>query len=232
MNSNKSGKTWRLVAIILVGLTAAMNLLGGIGTTCAAFFTKKYPPMWSLIDFQWLYQAFVVITTLVGLAGIWTLVKLIKGSKSSYKNALIVLVVGGVINVIHVVVSILLRGKATPADMVMAINLVTLALFAYLGTPGMRNKVCFDKKEDPSKPSIAGSVAAIVCGMVVLSTPFWAGPTHQFQGTNWVDVLMTPLLVSGFSLLAGGSFSLLITVLKERKFSQEPSQQSETTSAI
>ena len=231
MKTNKNSNALRLIAIILVGLTAAMNLLGGIGTTCAAFFTKKYPPMWSLIDFQWLYQLFVVTTTLVGIAGIWTLIKLIRGGKGSFSNALIVLIVGAVINIIHVVVSILLRGKATPADMVMAINLVTLLFFLFINSPAMRKKVNFDHESENTKTSLTGSVAAIVTGLLVLSTPLWAGPTHEFQGTNWVDLLITPLVASGVSLLVIGSLSLVRIKVEDRKQLLNQSQQSETSSA-
>jgi hypothetical protein len=231
MKTNKNSKALRLIAIILVGFTAAMNLLGGIGTTCAAFFTKKYPPMWSLLDFQWLYQAFVVTTILIGLAGIWALVQLIRGGKRAYANTLIVLIIGAVINVIHVVVSILLRGKATPADVVMVVNLITLALFLFFNTPGMRDKVNFDRETDREKSNLTGSVAAIVTGLLVLSTPLWAGPTHQFQGTNWVDLLITPLVVSGVALLGGGSISLLRLRIEAHKQAADQSQHSETSSA-
>jgi hypothetical protein len=231
MKPNKGSKALRLIAIILVGFTAAMNLLGGIGTTCAAFFTKKYPPMWSLIDFQWLYQVLVITTTLVGVAGIWTLIKLIRGGKRAYANTLIVLIVGAVLNVIHVVASTLLRGKATPADVVMGVNLVTLVVFLLLNTPGLREKVNFEGESDPKKSNLAGSVVAIVLGLLVLSTPLWAGPTHQFQGTNWVDLLIAPLVISGASLLAGGILNLMHLKIEERKQIADQSQHSETSSA-
>lgn len=204
MQTNKTGKIWRVVAIILVGMTAAMNLLGGIGTTCAAFFTKKYPPMWALYDFQWLYQLFVVATALVGLAGIWSLVKLLRGGANAYKNTMIILGIGAVINIIHVIASISLRGKATPADVVMAINVVTLLVLLYLGTPGMRKQVGFDQPASRNEMSAAGGAAAIVCGMITLTTPLWAGPTHMFAGQNWVDLLIAPLMLAGTALLALG----------------------------
>lgn len=204
MQTSKSGKVWRLAAIILVGMTAAMNLLGGIGTTCAAFLTKQFPPMWALFDFQWLYQFFVVATVLVGLAGIWSLVKLLRGGANAYKNAMIILGVGAVINIIHVIASISLRGKATPADVVMGINVVTLLVLLYLGTPGMRKQVGFDQPASRSEMSAAGGAAAIVCGLITLTTPLWAGPTHMFAGQNWVDLLTAPLLLAGGALLAMG----------------------------
>ena len=56
MNDRK-GKALRTIAIIFMGLTAAMNVLGGAGTVCAAFLTKQFPPMWVFMDYQLLYQA-------------------------------------------------------------------------------------------------------------------------------------------------------------------------------
>src|SRR5574340_778018 len=37
LDMTKTGKILRILAIILFGLTTAMNLLGGIGTSCVAF---------------------------------------------------------------------------------------------------------------------------------------------------------------------------------------------------
>lgn len=226
--TQSGGKAWRVIAIILVGMTAAMNLLGGIGTTCAAFFTKQYPPMWSLFDYRWLYQAFVVLTALVGLAGIWTLVKLIRGGEKAYRDALIVLGIGAVINIIHVIASISLRGKATPADVVMGINLVTLLVVIYLGTPGMRAKVGFDRAAGASEKAAAGGMAAIVSGLITLTTPLWAGPTHMFDGVNWVNLLIAPLMLAGGALLAIGALAFL----RLRRREMEARTQSQSTPAM
>ena len=67
-------KTLKIVAIIFFALTASMNLLGGIGTTCAAFI-DKFSSVLGVLDYQWLYQIFVVTTVLLGIAGIWATVK-------------------------------------------------------------------------------------------------------------------------------------------------------------
>ena len=97
--NEKTGKVLRTLGIIFFGLATLMNLLGGIGTSCAAFFTKQYPPYWALIkeDMQWLYQGLVITTVLVGLAGIWVTVQLVKGKKTAFRNALIVLVIGTIL---------------------------------------------------------------------------------------------------------------------------------------
>jgi hypothetical protein len=81
---DKTGKTIRIVAIILLGMTAAMNLLGGIGTTCAAFSSNVGYRMAfkEIMDYRWLYQILVVTTILIGLAGIWGLIKLVRGGSN------------------------------------------------------------------------------------------------------------------------------------------------------
>ena len=230
METNKTGKVLRTLAIILVGLNAAMNLLGGIGTTCAAFFTKEYPPMWSIYKYQWLYQAFVVIGILVGLAGIWTVIKLVRGGKTAYRDTLIVLLVGAVVNTIHVIASLSLRGAAAPINVVLGLNVLALLFMLYLGTPGMRKKVGFDQSADQEEKMAAGGMAAIITGLVVITTPVWAGPTHMFEGQNWVDVLLVPLFGMGTALLAFGALRLVILALKARQADQ--SMQTKSSSAM
>lgn len=39
--NNLLGKILRITAIIFLGLSSLMNVLGGVGTTCAAFFLPK-----------------------------------------------------------------------------------------------------------------------------------------------------------------------------------------------
>jgi hypothetical protein len=98
---NKTGKIIRIVAIIMLGLTAAMNLLGGIGTTCAAFSNNVGYRMAfkELMDYRWLYQILVVTTILIGIAGIWAMVRLIRGGTTVYRDAVIVLVIGSLLGV-------------------------------------------------------------------------------------------------------------------------------------
>lgn len=232
MQTDKTGKTFRLVAIILVGLTAAMNLLGGIGTSCAAFFTKDYPPMWALYKYQWLYQAFVVIGVLVGLAGIWTVIKLVRGGKTAFRDTLIVLAIGAVVNIIHVFASTALRGKAAPANVVMGLNVLTLLLMLYLGTPGMRKKVRFDQPSDHDETTAASGMAAIITGLVVVTTPVWAGPTHIFEGQNWVNVLLVPLFGVGGALLMFGVVRLARLAATSRKMPVDQPIQAKSSSAM
>ena len=70
---DKTGNNLRIVGIVLMALTTAMNIFGGVGTVCAGFLTKKYPMIDILrpVDYRWLYQTFMIVTILIGLVGIW-----------------------------------------------------------------------------------------------------------------------------------------------------------------
>jgi len=203
MNS-KLGKALKIIAIIFMAMTAAMNLLGGAGTVCAAFLTKKYPPMWPLLDYQWLYQGLMITTILTGLAGIWATIKLIRGGTKVYKNALIVLIVGSLLGATQYIASQLIRGAATPANVKFFTNFITLLIFLLLRLPGVRDKIDFSS--GTKSKNIDGGLAAFVSGILILSAFIWVTPTHTYQGENWVLVLELPLIISGISLTFGGLF--------------------------
>jgi len=205
---NKSfGKILRVVAIVLAAMTAAMNLLGGIGTTCAAFFTKNYPPYWVLIkpvDYRWLYQSLVFTTIAIGIAGIAVTIALLRGRKRAFQNTMIVLIIGTVLSAIQFFTSLAVIGKAAPANVKFYTNLVTLVVFLILLIPAIRAKVNFSGSVGGNEPAIGGGAAALVVGVLILSTPMWVGESHIFMGRNWVDLLVLPLYVTGTLLTLGG----------------------------
>ncbi len=208
----KSGKIMRVAAIIFMGLTAAMNVLGGAGTTCAAFSSSVAYRMAfkAILDYRWLYQGLVITTVLIGLVGIWATIKLVRGGPTVYRSALIVLIIGTILGGVQFYASWTLRGKATPANVKFYINAFTLLFFLVLKAPGIRDKVDFSApgNDKAEKATVAG-MAAIVAGSVVLTVFTWAGPSHTFNGENWVYVFYTPLMVSGTLLILGGIAALL-----------------------
>jgi hypothetical protein len=203
------GKVLMIVAIVFMGLTSAMNILGGIGTVCAAFLTKQYPPMWVLLDYRWLYQIVMIVTIALGIGGVWATIKLIRGGEKAYRNAVTLLVAGTAVGAVQVIASLALRGKAVPANMKLYINALTLILFLLLRLPGIRERVNFEKEADQGVQGVASGLTAILAGSLVLSTAFWVGGSHIHEGFNWVTVLRGPLLGSGAALVAMGSFSIL-----------------------
>lgn len=202
-----SGKVLRVFAIVLMAMTGAMNILGGVGTSCAAFFTKNYPPYWVLIkpvDYRWLYQSFVITTLAIGIAGIAITIGLVRGGKHAYRNALIVLGIGTVLNAIHYFTSLTVIGKAAPANVVFYINVFTLIVFLILAIPGLRKMVDFSRSGKNTDKMTGGGVAAMVAGAVILSTPMWVGASHVYMGSNWVDLLALPIYISGTILVLSG----------------------------
>lgn len=209
----KTGKILRIVALILIGMTAAMNILGGIGTSCAAFFTRDYPPMWSLYDYRWLYQVFVITTTLVGIAGVWGTVTLAQGKKKAFRNVMIILIVGTLLALAQYIASQSLRGAATPANVKFFTNAFTLLYFAVLTIPSIRKYVDFEANEDSPDLAIGGGLAAIVAGGVVMTVNSWVGSSHIFEGENWVSLIQRPLNLSGAFLVLAGICTLVWVVL-------------------
>ena len=203
---NKTGKIIRIVVIILLGMTAAMNLLGGVGTSCAAFSSNVgYRLAFKeLMDYRWLYQLLVVTTTLIGIAGIWGFMQLVRGGPKVYRNVLIILVVGCILAGVHYFASMALRGKAAPANVKFYINILTLVVFLFLKLPGLREKVNFNTPGGKNETSAAAGMAAIIAGTLTLTVFHWAGPSHTFFQENWTYVFYTPLVLVGASLTLWG----------------------------
>jgi hypothetical protein len=204
--NDKVGRVLRTVAIVLLGLTAAMNLLGGIGTTCAAFgFTREYRIAFAdLHEFKWLYQALVITTVLIGIAGIWATIALVRGKRNAFRNAVIILVVGSILGAVQFIASMALRGEATPANVKFFANALTLVVFLLIRVPSIWQHVDFSAQEDRIDGATAGGLAAIVAGLIVLTVPSWAAPSHTYQGHNWVNVIEYPLNLVGTVLVIGG----------------------------
>jgi hypothetical protein len=210
--TDEKSRGLRVAAIVLMGLTTTMNILGGAGTVCAAFLTKQFPPMWALLDYQLLYQSLMIITILIGVAGIWSTMGLVRGGPNAYRNALIVLIVGTLVGGIHVYASFELRGKTVPANMKLYMNLLTLIVFLLLKLPGLRNRVDFSEPGDRSNQITSSGLAAIINGSIILTTPLWIASSHTYAGNEWVDVLRTPLYIAGGGLVFLGIGFLLSAV--------------------
>lgn len=203
----KLAKAIRIICMIFMGVTALLNLVGGAGTICAAFFTENYAESLSFIQgFSWVYKILMILTIATGVANIWAIVQLAKRRKNAFKQAIFILVIGVVLGAIQVFTSRALGGKGIPANMKMYINIITLILFLIFGIPGLKQKIGWDKDAAEGENDIAGGTAAIIGGILSLTVFFWAGPSHTYQGVNWVYEFETLLLVTGTSLLIGGAF--------------------------
>ena len=211
-----TAKLLRVLAIILLGMTAGINLLGGAGTFCAAFSSNVGYRMAfkDIMDYRWLYQIVMVLTIPVGIAGIVALVKYIKGKPDAYRFSMILLIIGTILGGTQFIASMVLRGKATPANVKFFTNVVTLVYFLILQIPGIRKMFDDSGPVDKSETNAAGGLAAFIAGTLTLTVFFWAGPSHTFFGENWVFVFETPLLVIGTLLVMGGFLTVLREILR------------------
>jgi len=222
---DKTGKVLKISAILLMGITAAMNLLGGAGTSCVAFSSNIGYRMAfkELMDIRWLYQGLVVITVIIGLFGIWATIQLIRGGSGVYRNALIVLLVGTVLGGIHYFTSLALRGKAAPANVKFYLNLVTLLVFLAMNLPGIRGKIDFSSRGNgKAEKTASAGMAAIVIGIIILTVFDWAAPSHSLNVENWVYVFYTPLIISGTAFLTGGLGTLVWSVVSIFNYKRTP----------
>ena len=115
-------------------MTVAMNILGGAGTYCAEFSNNIGYRMAfkALKDFRWLYQIVMVTTIITGIVGVKAMVDLIQGKPKVYRFTIIVLIIGTLLGGTQFFASMILNGKATPANVKFFTNLVTLVYFIIL----------------------------------------------------------------------------------------------------
>jgi hypothetical protein len=202
------GKTLRFLGIVLMALTGGFTLLGGIGTTCAALIPTKWESMAPLAPFQWLYILFVVTGIFLGVLGIRATVRLIRGLDAAYRAALLVLITGVVIGIIHIFVSRALRGKSMPVDAVVYTNILTLAVFLLFRIPLIWQGVDF-RKCDRNTNNLAGGAAAMLLGILTLTIQYTMGATHTWNGVNYADAFSIAMSISGLGLLLFGAAILV-----------------------
>ncbi len=208
-------KFLRVIAIVLMGLTAAFTLMGGAGTVCVALAAEKFSEKMALIaPYKWLYIFFVLATLAVGVMGVRALVSLIKGRPGAYRAAMVALVLGVAIGIIHIVASRLIRGASMPVDAVVYTTLLTLIYFLFLRLPGIWSQIGLEKPaHDKDLPRNAAAIALLLIGVLALTVQYWAGPTHMIDGVNYADAWHNQLAVIGWGMIVLGSGLAVMPVM-------------------
>lgn len=200
-------KFLRFIGIALMALTGGFTLLGGIGTSCAAFnpvgFGESMAP---LAPFQWLYILFVLTGIMIGVWGIWATIKLVKGTSDSYKMSIQALASGVVVGFIHIYASRALRGKSMPVDAVVYTTVLTLIIFLIFRIPSIWQGVNFDRGESNGT---AGGTAAIILGIFTLTIQHTMASTHTWGGVNYADAFNFGMTITGVGLLLLGTAILI-----------------------
>jgi hypothetical protein len=196
-------KSLRFLGILFMGITAAVTLLSGVGTTCVALDPASYDSMKAIAQFQWLYILYVVVGVAIGILGIQATIKLVKGDQNAEKSVLLALILGIVTGGVHMITSRALRGSSLPLDYIVYITIFTLLIFLLFRLPKLRELALFEKGT-VDESGAAGGLTAIVVGLLFLSVQMWAGPTHLLDGVNYADAFHNAMLfIGGLIILIG-----------------------------
>ena len=203
------GKVLRILAVVAMGLASVFNLLGGVGTSCIAWNADKYGKAFAVfVPYMTIYQIFVYLSVLVGVAGIIVTYALVRRDKWAYWGGVITMVAGLVIAGVHMYYTSQLKEvsffQTPPTSMRFYITFLTLALFLVLRIPGLRKRVDFTAPWQGRSKTMAGGLSASIAGFVILTTPIWAGAPHMVDGYNLVNFLSVPLMVVGGLTMAFG----------------------------
>jgi hypothetical protein len=198
------------VAIVLMSLTAAFTLLGGAGTTCVAINPIGFGGSFARIaPFQWLYVLFVIVTIAFGAMSGRALFLLLGGRSNAFRYALIALVGGIIVGVIHMLVSRSLRGSSMPVDMVVGVNILTLVVFLLLYFTGLWKPIAEDLYHRSNPAGRAGGLAAITMGSICLTIQHWMAATHTIGGINYADIWHVQFQLLGWVLVVCGMLGML-----------------------
>jgi hypothetical protein len=196
-------KFLRFIGILFMGITAAVTLIGGVGTTCVALNPAAYESMKAIAEYQWLYILYVLVGVALGVLGIRSTIQLARKKAGAEKTALYILFVGVLIGLIHMWTSRALRGSSMPVDGVVYITVLTLIIFLIFRTPQVREMGLFEEDAIGSSDT-AGGLTAFMIGALVLTVQVWAGPTHLIGGINYADAFHNALLVVGVIIMLYG----------------------------
>lgn len=215
-------KILRFIGILFMALTAGVTVLAGVGTSCVAFAPTNWSEsMAKIAPMQWLYILYVLVTTAIGVLGIRAVVMLAKGKKGAYKAALLALVLGLVVGVLHMITSRALRGSSMPVDGIVYITMLTLVIFLVFRIPAIWAGVDYEKapRKEGKK---SGGAAAIVVGVLCLTIQFFMAPTHTWGGVNYADAFHATMTIVGGLLTLSGTGLLISERIRINKIAVEP----------
>lgn len=215
------GKILRFIGILLMGITALFTLASGLGTTCVALNPTGFGDVMAPIaPFQWLYILFVIVTTAIGVLAARAVLMLAKGRPNSYRAAILAMVLGIAVGVIHMLTSRALRGSSMPVDGVVYTTVLTLVVFLLFRIPGIWQGVDYTR-DDASDGTgrMAAAITLLVTGALTLTVQFWAGPSHTWDGANWAAAFLVTSTLLGLGQVLGG----LLVLFRERLSLRKPS---------
>ena len=214
-------KFLRFIGILFMALTAGVTVLAGVGTSCVAFAPTNWgESMAKIAPMQWLYILYVIVTIAIGVLGIRAVVLLAKSRQGAYKAALLALVLGLIVGVLHMITSRSLRDSSMPVDAIVYITILTLVIFLIFRIPAIWSGVDYSKapRREGKK---SGGAAAIVAGALCLTIQFFMAPTHTLNGINYADAFHATMSIVGGLLIITGiglivSYHLALKVMRTK----------------
>ncbi len=211
----KFGAFLRGWLLVLMAATTAMTLLGAVGTSCLAFNGNLYGPAFKwIVPYMPTYQMIVYISLVAGVAATLVCYAIVRGDRWFYLGGLVTLLVAGGAVAVQMYYTSYLRDipfmNAAPANVRFIITVITLIAFVLVRIPTVWNKSGLGMPTNkPGSPTGALGIALGAAGLLIVSTPVWAGPTHMLDGYNLVNTLELPLTVDGIGLLVASASLLL-----------------------
>lgn len=209
------GKSLRIAAIILMGLTTLQTLLGAVGSVCISWFPEKYESLVVVVPYKSVYQVATIFTFVAAIIGIAATFALIRGKSWAYRTALGALLLGLATAGTKMYFSSMLRGSTAPTNIRFYLTIFTLLFFLLLRIPAIWAKANPSRSGKDGSSGTAAGVAMILGGVLSITTPIWAGPSHIMNGYNLVLVLKAPLMFGGGVLALLGTGLLTRAVLKD-----------------
>ena len=199
-------KFTRGIALVLLGLTVIMTFLGAVGSICISWFPEQYD-FPALVPYKPVYQTATIFTFVAGGLGLAALVGWVRGKPWAYRMALTALVLGLLTAGTKMFFSARLRGSTAPTNMRFYLTVVALlAWLAWGRRAGARGNGSAGGPAQGSGPTAGMTLLLVLGGLLVWSTPWWAGPSHFILGYNWVRVLEPHLWAAGGLMLAAAGW--------------------------
>jgi hypothetical protein len=150
----------------------------------------------------------VVISIAAALYGIFATVQTVRRAAGAYKAAIIFLVVGLLSSGVQFYFSLTLRGSTAPNNMRLYLTAITLVVLLLLRLPPMWGRSGFDSDASggaAGSDAAIGGGALVLGGLLTLTTPIWAAPTHTLGGFNYAGIIDLPLAAAGLAMIFGGT---------------------------
>lgn len=205
----------RGIIVVTMAMVAVFSILAGVGTVCIAWGAANWPPFRAFVPYQGIYQTITIITLMVGFAATVIAYAFVRGEKWAFNAAIVAILIGLVSGGVHMYYSDMIRGSTTPASLRVYVDIIALVVLFIIRMPFVWNKIDLTKPLGKNGSyTIPTGMACVAAGLGMLSTPFYAGPSHTFDGVNYVNYLMTELLVIGGVLVGFGAILLVLAKMK------------------